>query len=115
MRPTVVRCALLTVLAVVAAVAGQARAIAQTWPDKPITFIVPFAAGGGTDAFARPLAAQLDAQLGKRVLIENRAGAGGTVGASLASKAAPDGYTFFMGAAHHAIARRPAIAGPRLA
>ena len=44
-------------------------AIAQTWPDKPITFIVPFAAGGGTDAFARPLAAQLDAQLGKRVLI----------------------------------------------
>jgi len=51
-----------------------------------------------------PLAAQLDTQLGKRVLIENRAGAGGTVGASLASKAAPDGYTFFMGAAHHAIA-----------
>jgi tripartite-type tricarboxylate transporter receptor subunit TctC len=75
-----------------------------TWPDKPITFIVPFAAGGGTDAFARPLAAQLDTQLGKRVLIENRAGAGGTVGASAASKAAPDGYTFFMGAAHHAIA-----------
>ena len=102
MKPTVVRCALLTVLAVVSVVAGQAQA--QTWPDKPITFIVPFAAGGGTDAFARPLAAQLDAQLGKRVLIENRAGAGGTVGASAASKAAPDGYTFFMGAAHHAIA-----------
>jgi tripartite-type tricarboxylate transporter receptor subunit TctC len=64
----------------------------------------PFAAGGGTDAFARPLAAQLDTQLGKRVLIENRAGAGGTVGASAAAKAAPDGYTFFVGAAHHAIA-----------
>lgn len=77
---------------------------AQSWPDKQITFIVPFAAGGGTDAFARPLAAQLDTQLGKRVLIENRAGAGGTVGASSASKAAPDGYTFFVGAAHHAIA-----------
>ena len=102
MKPTVVRCALLTVLAVVSAVAGKAQA--QTWPDKPITFVVPFAAGGGTDAFARPLAAQLDAQLGKRVLIENRAGAGGTVGASAASKAPPDGYTFFMGAAHHAIA-----------
>ena len=102
MKPTVVRCALLTVLAVVSVVAGQAQA--QTWPDKPITFIVPFAAGGGTDAFARPLAAQLDTQLGKRVLIENRAGAGGTVGASLASKAAPDGYTFFFAAAHHAIA-----------
>jgi tripartite-type tricarboxylate transporter receptor subunit TctC len=77
---------------------------AQSWPEKQITFIVPFAAGGGTDAFARPLAAQLDTQLGKRVLIENRAGAGGTVGASAAAKAAPDGYTFFVGAAHHAIA-----------
>jgi tripartite-type tricarboxylate transporter receptor subunit TctC len=77
---------------------------AQAWPEKQITFIVPFAAGGGTDAFARPLAAELDGQLGKRVLIENRAGAGGTVGASAAAKAAPDGYTFFVGAAHHTIA-----------
>ena len=77
---------------------------AQSWPEKQITFIVPFAAGGGTDAFARPLAAELDAQLGKRVLIENRAGAGGTVGASAAAKAVPDGYTFFVGAAHHTIA-----------
>ena len=106
MKTRVVRCALFALIAVVSVVAGQAQDIAQaqTWPDKPITFIVPFAAGGGTDAFARPLAAQLDTQLGKRVLIENRAGAGGTVGASMASKAAPDGYTFFMGAAHHAIA-----------
>src|SRR5262245_64311241 len=83
---------------------AQAETQAQNWPEKPITVIVPFAAGGGTDAFARPLAAQLDTQLGKRVLIENRAGAGGTVGASAAAKAAPDGYTFFVGAAHHAIA-----------
>lgn len=83
---------------------AQAQTQAQSWPQKPITFVVPFAAGGGTDAFARPLAAQLDMQLGTRVLIENRAGAGGTVGASQASKAAPDGYTFFVGAAHHAIA-----------
>ncbi len=82
----------------------QAQSQVQSWPEKQITFIVPFAAGGGTDAFARPLAAQLDTQLGKRVLIENRAGAGGTVGASAAAKAAPDGYTFFVGAAHHAIA-----------
>jgi tripartite-type tricarboxylate transporter receptor subunit TctC len=92
-------------LAAVAGLAALSQAQAQSgWPAKPITFIVPFAAGGGTDAFARPMAQQLDTQLGKRVLIENRAGAGGTVGASLASKAAPDGYTFFMGAAHHAIA-----------
>jgi tripartite-type tricarboxylate transporter receptor subunit TctC len=57
-------------------------ATAQTWPSKPITFVVPFPAGGGTDAFARPLAAQLDTQLGQRIVIENRGGAGGTVGAS---------------------------------
>jgi tripartite-type tricarboxylate transporter receptor subunit TctC len=92
-----------TAFVLLACLAGS-PAQAQSWPEKPITFIVPFAAGGGTDAFARPLAAQLDTQLGKRVLIENRAGAGGTVGASAAAKAAPDGYTFFVGAAHHAIA-----------
>jgi tripartite-type tricarboxylate transporter receptor subunit TctC len=80
------------------------HAEAETWPQRPIIFVVPFAAGGGTDAFARPLAAQLDAQLGARVLIENRAGAGGTIGASAAAKAKPDGYTFFIGGAHHAIA-----------
>lgn len=80
---------------------------AQTWPDKQIFFVVPFAAGGGTDTFARPLAAQLDKQLNVRILIENRAGAGGTAGAAAAAKAAPDGYTFFVGATHHAIA--PAI------
>src|SRR5688500_3971361 len=86
----------------VLAIAGPAQA--QAWPQRPMTFIVPFPAGGGTDAFARPLAAQLDQQLGQRVIIENRGGAGGTVGASAASKMTPDGYTFFVGAAHHAIA-----------
>ncbi|MCX7901956.1 MAG: tripartite tricarboxylate transporter substrate-binding protein, partial [Burkholderiaceae bacterium] len=83
---------------------GGLPAFAQTWPAKPITLIVPFPPGGGTDAFARPLAAQLTKQLGRQVIIENRAGAGGTVGASVAAKAAPDGYTFFIGAVHHAIA-----------
>ena len=81
--------------------------LADTWPSKPITIIVPFPAGGGTDAFARPLSAQLTKNLGKQIIIDNRGGAGGTLGASVAAKAAPDGYTFFMGAAHHAIA--PAI------
>jgi tripartite-type tricarboxylate transporter receptor subunit TctC len=96
---------LVTAFALMAGLAlSPAQSQAQSWPEKQITFIVPFAAGGGTDAFARPLAAQLDTQLGKRVLIENRAGAGGTVGAAAAAKAAPDGYTFFVGAAHHAIA-----------
>ena len=78
--------------------------MAQEWPNKPITFVVPFPAGGGTDAFARPLATQLTKQLGKQIIIDNRGGAGGTLGASIAAKAAPDGYTFFVGAAHHAIA-----------
>jgi len=77
---------------------------AQSWPQKPIMFVVPFAPGGGTDAFARPMAAQLDQQLGQRVLIENKAGAGGTLGASYANKQAADGYTFLIGAAHHTIA-----------
>ncbi|WPO43884.1 tripartite tricarboxylate transporter substrate binding protein [Tardiphaga sp. 42S5] len=102
MRIKAVHVALLAAMASCSAMTSGAHA--QAWPQKQVTFIVPFAAGGGTDAFARPLAAQLDTQLGKRVIIENRAGAGGTVGASAAAKAAPDGYTFFMGAAHHAIA-----------
>ena len=89
-------------LAFVVLASGQA--VAQTWPDRPISMIVPFPAGGGTDAFARPLAAQLEKQLGQRILIDNRSGAGGTVGASAASKAEPTGYNFFIGAAHHAIA-----------
>jgi len=76
----------------------------QVWPQKPIMFVVPFAPGGGTDAFARPLAAQLDTQLGQRVLIENKAGAGGTLGASYAAKQPADGYSFLIGAAHHTIA-----------
>jgi tripartite-type tricarboxylate transporter receptor subunit TctC len=89
---------------ITAAFAMSAAANADNWPTKPITFIVPFPAGGGTDAFARPLAAQLTKQLGKQVIIENRGGAGGTLGAGVAARAAPDGYTYFIGAAHHAIA-----------
>ena len=76
----------------------------STWPSKPVTLIVPFPAGGGTDAFARPLSAQFAKQTGKQMVIDNRGGAGGTLGASIASRAAPDGYTLFMGAVHHAIA-----------
>ena len=74
------------------------------WPTKPVMMVVPFPAGGGTDAFARPLAAQFAKQTGKQLVIDNRGGAGGTVGASIASRAAPDGYTLFMGAVHHTIA-----------
>ena len=90
-------------LAGVAALALPAQA-QSTWPVKPVTVVVPFPAGGGTDAFARPLSAQFAKQTGRTMVIDNRGGAGGTLGASIASKAQPDGYTLFMGAVHHAIA-----------
>jgi tripartite-type tricarboxylate transporter receptor subunit TctC len=80
------------------------RAQGSGWPTRPVTIVVPFPSGGGTDAFARPLTAVLTKNLGKQIIIDNRGGAGGTVGATIASKAAPDGYTFFMGAVHHTIA-----------
>ncbi len=76
----------------------------STWPTKPVTMIVPFPAGGGTDAFARPMSAQFARLTGKQLIIDNRGGAGGTLGAGIAAKAAPDGYTLFMGAVHHTIA-----------
>jgi tripartite-type tricarboxylate transporter receptor subunit TctC len=94
-------------LVVLASLLLSAVASAQSWPARQITLIVPFPAGGGTDAFARPLAAQLTKQLGRQVIIDNRGGAGGTLGAGIAAKAAPDGYTFFIGGAHHVIA--PAV------
>ena len=83
---------------------GSGWAQGAGWPTKPVNLVVPFPAGGGTDAFARPLAAQFSKATGKTLVIDNRGGAGGTVGASYAAKAAPDGYTLFMGAVHHAIA-----------
>lgn len=83
------------------AVSGAAQA---AWPDRPITIIVPFPAGGGTDTFARPLAHQLGQQLKQSVVVDNKGGAGGTLGASVAARAPADGYTFFMGGAHHAVA-----------
>jgi tripartite-type tricarboxylate transporter receptor subunit TctC len=76
----------------------------STWPTKPVTLVVPFPAGGGTDTFARPFSAQFSKQTGKTLVIDNRGGAGGNLGAGVAAKAAPDGYTLFMGAVHHSIA-----------
>jgi len=76
----------------------------STWPSKPVTMIVPFPAGGGTDAFARPLSAQFARLTGRQMVIDNRGGAGGTLGAGVAAKSTPDGYNLFMGAVHHTIA-----------
>ena len=98
----------LTGLGLLGTLAIGLPAMAQTaWPTKPMTLVVPFPAGGGTDAFARPLSAVLSKQLGQQLIIDNKGGAGGNLGAGVAAKAAPDGYSWFMGAVHHAIA--PAV------
>lgn len=75
---------------------APAGAMAQAYPTKPIQVIVPFAAGGPTDALARILAARMSETLGQPVLIDNVAGAGGTIGVNKAAKAAPDGYTLLF-------------------
>jgi len=81
-----------------------AQAQGSGWPSKPVTIVVPFPPGGGTDAFARPLFAVMTKNAGRQFVIDNKGGAGGTVGASVAARAAADGYTYFMGAVHHSIA-----------
>jgi tripartite-type tricarboxylate transporter receptor subunit TctC len=94
-----------TLIAGGAAALAAPSALAQNaWPAKPVTIVVPFPPGGGTDAFARPLFALMSKNTGKQFIIDNKGGAGGTLGAGLAAKAAPDGHNFFMGAVHHAIA-----------
>ena len=87
-----------------AAVLSLGAQAQSAWPSKPVNLVVPFPAGGGTDTFARPLSAQFARLTGKQLIIDNRGGAGGTLGAGIAAKAAPDGYTLFMGAVHHSIA-----------
>ena len=80
-----------TATATASALALPLAALAQsTWPSKPVTLVVPFPPGGGTDTFARPLSAQFSKLTGKQLIIDNRGGAGGTVGAGIAAKAAPD-------------------------
>ena len=71
-------------------------ASAQAWPAKPVTFIVPFAPGGGTDITARTIAQKLTAKWGQSVVVENRGGAGGLLGADVVAKARPDGYTLLI-------------------
>ncbi len=76
--------------------AFAAGAFAQAWPSRPVTFVVPFAPGGGTDITARTIAARLTQKWGQPVIIENRGGAGGMLGADVVAKAKPDGYTLLI-------------------
>ena len=87
-------------LATAGLVALPAVAQAQAWPNKPIRLIVGFAPGGGTDIVARVLAPKMSEILGQPVVIENRAGAAGTIGADMVAKSPPDGYTLLMGHAN---------------
>jgi len=77
---------------------------AQTYPDRPISLVVPFPAGGTTDALARALGQDLAKRLGQPVVVESKPGAGATLGADYVARATPDGYTLLMGAVHHTIA-----------
>ena len=85
-----------TVVAAVAACAADPAA-AQNYPTRPITVVVPFAAGGGNDILARLLGQHMGRALGQQFVIENRGGAAGTIGARAVAKAAPDGYTLMVG------------------
>ena len=85
-----------------ASVAGAAHA--QAWPSKPVSLVVPFPAGGTTDVLARALAERLSPAIGQPVIVENKPGAGATIGADYVAKAKADGHTLLIGAAHHTIA-----------
>ena len=99
MRPShAILCALLA-----AGLGAHAAAAAESWPSRPLTMVVPFAAGGGTDVMGRIVGRRLSEVLGQQVIIENVGGAGGMVGSARVAKAAPDGYTFVLGSRADAI------------
>ncbi len=83
-------------LAAVLALSGLTAVQAQSYPNKPVRLIVPFPAGGATDLFARTLSQKLGEKMGTTLVVENRPGAGGTLGSDLAAKASPDGYTLLL-------------------
>ncbi len=91
-------------LAGLALVAASGVAQAQAWPSKPLSLVVPFPPGGTTDVLARALGERLSTALGQPVIVENKPGAGATIGADYVAKAKPDGHVLLIGAVHHTIA-----------
>ena len=98
---------LASILAVLLGSTGAGLTQAQAWPAKPVRMILAFPPGGPTDIVSRVLAQKLGEQLGQQVLVDNKAGAGGNIGAELASKAPNDGYTIFYNTS--AIVINPAL------
>ena len=89
----------LVALVALSAAAGAAPAHAQSdYPSKPMRWVIPYAAGGGTDVIARPIAIRLSEALGQSIVYDNRGGGGGLVGAEYVARSAPDGYTFLVAA-----------------
>jgi len=106
-RRTTLRHGLRILVATAAATLTGTAAWAQGYPNKPITLVVPFAAGGPTDVVARMLGAVMARPLGQAVIIENKVGAGGTIAATAVARAAPDGYTFLIH--HNGMGTAPAL------
>lgn len=90
-------------LVLVAALAAATASSAQNYPNRPVRLVVPFPAGGPADALGRALADQLNKMWGQPVIVENRGGAGGNLGAEVVARAAPDGYTLLLNASSHVI------------
>lgn len=105
-KAAALRTALLALAAVVGATAPLA-ALADAYPDHPIRFVVPYPPGGGTDVIARIVQPRLQALLGQSIVIDNKGGAGGSLGTEVVSRAAPDGYTVLFTLSSHTI--NPAI------
>ncbi|ABE43751.1 Bug family tripartite tricarboxylate transporter substrate binding protein [Polaromonas sp. JS666] len=86
----------LRMLGVVALIAASAAAQAQTWPERPVRLVVPFPAGGATDLVARVIAQRVSKDIGQQIVVDNKAGAGGTIGSAEAAKATADAYTLLL-------------------
>lgn len=102
------RIAYVSLPAAVTALPAPSAVPAEGYPQKPIRFVLPFAPGGGTDVLARALSSKLEEVLGASVIIDNRPGAGGTLGTAVVARAAPDGYTLlftFIARVYRAAAR----------